>query len=248
MQKLRSQDSGFTVLELMISTVVFSVLLIGAATMLVQIGRLFYKGVVSSRTQEVTRNITDDISRTLQFGGETPRVPANDLSTPAVDESALKVSTPKGDVTINAFCIGSTRYSYIIDGQVNSSGSYGLYDPTNHQNYVPHGLWRDEYAPGSVDCSPLNILDASAVQVSIETSKGREMLGEGMRLYSFGVPTQNGSLSTLEVGVAYGQDDEILDFTDFDNGIPNVRCTGVGLGSQWCATSKLKTTVFRRIN
>lgn len=227
---------GFTILELMIATVIFSVLLLGAATLLVQIGRLYYKGVVSSRTQETVRNVTDDIGRTLQFSGE-----AITRHNPAFRD----VATPNGSVRIHSFCVGSTRYSYILDGQVSSTVS--TYEPgENRQNFVPHGLWRDQDPDvNSSNCEPKDLLDADVIRAS----NGREMLGENMRLYRFMQPQDNeDGLASYAVGVVFGQDDELIAFTDTDGQISGARCRGAGLGAQWCATSELQTTVFRRID
>jgi prepilin-type N-terminal cleavage/methylation domain-containing protein len=236
--KLANNAKGFTILELMIATVVFSVLLLGAATMLVQIGRLYYKGVVTSRTQEATRTVTDDIGRSLQFG-------SNDVVIPAAD---LTVNTPAGNVAVKAFCIGSTRYSYIINGQVSSAVE--AYEPgDNQEQRVRHGLWRDSKADNA--CTPLNILaDNPQLPGNTGDSEGREMLGEGMRLYKLAPPrklgdTEDSGLVSFSVGIVYGADDGVIDFTD---GLDNPRCFGAALGAQWCAVSALETTVFRRIN
>lgn len=231
MIKMRNSQSGFTILELMISTVIFSVLLLGAASLLVQIGRMYYKGVVSSRTQDTTRTIADDISRTLQFGGE--KIVKD-------SPSYIDVTTPRGTVRIHAFCIGKVRYSYIIDGQV--SGEVTTYEPGDRrQNFVPHALWRDE-SEAPVDCAPRNIL------TDTDDSNGREMLGEGMRLFQFSAPTDNEltGLASFRIGVVYGRDSDLIEFTN-TSGVINARCRGASLGGQWCATSLLETTVFRRI-
>ncbi len=229
MIRLNKSQKGFTILELMIATVVFSVLLLGAATMLVQIGRLYYKGVVTSRTQETVRGISDEVSRAIQFS-------SNNFE---VSGTTLPVQNTAGDtVTVQAFCIGNNRYSYIINGQVNSSGTYSTYEPGDkQQNWVPRALWRDARPE---TCAPLDITQTNLA------SDGKEMLGEGMRLFRLDPPQEidaNAGLVTFRVGVAYGADNELLDLDT-----PNTAtCVGSGLGSQWCATSELNTTLFRRI-
>jgi prepilin-type N-terminal cleavage/methylation domain-containing protein len=67
MKKLHK--SGFTIIELLIATVVFSVVLLIVTTGIVQFGRIYYKGVIQSRTQERARAIVEDISQNLQFSG-----------------------------------------------------------------------------------------------------------------------------------------------------------------------------------
>lgn len=233
MSKLRNNQAGFTILELMISTVVFSVMLLGAAAMLVQIGRMYYKGVVSSRTQEATRTIADDVTRAVQFSNKAVTVATPDV-----------INTDDGQITVNAFCVGNTRYTYIINGQVKSSGEFSRpYEAgDNQENYVERALWRDQLDTGvdvgSTACEPADITNLSFDE------GGKDMLGDGMRLYKLSAPTENAStgLVTFVVGVAYGVDNTILTI-----GSGTAGCTGSGLGAQWCSTSELTTNVFRRI-
>lgn len=63
----RTNNKGFTIIELLIATVIFSVVLLVITGAIVQFGRVYYKGIVQSRTQERTRAITDSVSKNLQF-------------------------------------------------------------------------------------------------------------------------------------------------------------------------------------
>jgi prepilin-type N-terminal cleavage/methylation domain-containing protein len=84
--------SGFTIVELLISSAVFSFILVAVSVTVVEIGRLYYKGTVLSRTQDAARNVIDNISRPIQLEGST-----------VVEGGQL------GDV--KAYCIGATRYT-----------------------------------------------------------------------------------------------------------------------------------------
>jgi prepilin-type N-terminal cleavage/methylation domain-containing protein len=66
----RTNSKGFTIIELLIATVIFSVILLVITGAIVQFGRIYYKGVVQSRTQERTRAITDSVVRNIQFSEE----------------------------------------------------------------------------------------------------------------------------------------------------------------------------------
>lgn len=70
MKKLKNIN-GFTILELMIATMIFSVILLLMAFGLVKIGQIYYKGITSSRTQNVARNASDDVVQAVQYGGNT---------------------------------------------------------------------------------------------------------------------------------------------------------------------------------
>src|SRR5687768_12937296 len=63
----KPKNSGFTIIELMIATVVFSTILLIITGGIVQIGKAYYKGVISARTQNTTRQLTDEVTRNLQF-------------------------------------------------------------------------------------------------------------------------------------------------------------------------------------
>jgi len=94
----RRNSGGFTIIELMIATTVFSVILLLCATALVQIGRVYYKGVLSGKTQNTARSIMDEIASNIKYsGGEIPTLGPNVL------------------------CVGNLRYSFWIDQQLNDT-------------------------------------------------------------------------------------------------------------------------------
>jgi len=100
----RLASDGFTIIELLIATGIFSVILLLMAFSLLQIGRIYYKGITSSRTQETARSITDNVAQAIQFSGG-----------------------PVNDSTVNSFgsegelCAGDKLYTYILGTQLNSS-------------------------------------------------------------------------------------------------------------------------------
>lgn len=98
----RLKQGGFTIVELMIATVVFSMVLLVVTSAIVQFGRVYYKGVVQSRTQERARSITEDITKTIQFSRGIP---------------SAEASAPSG---YKYRCIGDRRYTYKKDVQQSS--------------------------------------------------------------------------------------------------------------------------------
>lgn len=90
----KNNQKGFTIIELMIATVVFSFVLLIASSAVVAIGRLYHKGITSSKTQDVTRSIMEDVSRSIQF-------------------SSGDVQSGPG-----VYCFGEDRYSYVINSKV----------------------------------------------------------------------------------------------------------------------------------
>lgn len=99
------QSRGFTILELLIATAVFSVVLLVFLVAFLRVGELFYKGVSMTRTQETARNVLQDISDDILFYRDSP--------------------TP--GVTGNYFCIGSHRYTFYSGVQVGSPSRAGIY-------------------------------------------------------------------------------------------------------------------------
>jgi prepilin-type N-terminal cleavage/methylation domain-containing protein len=92
---IRLAQRGFTIVELMIATSVFAVVLLLCTYGLLEIGRTYYKGVTTSRTQETARLIIDDAAEALQFNG--------------------------GQVVVGQpgwHCIGTKRYSYALNRQL----------------------------------------------------------------------------------------------------------------------------------
>ncbi len=104
-----TNNKGFTLVELMIAITVFSVLLLLAGASMTQISRLYYKGVIVSKTQNVSRSIIDDISRTVQFSS---------VSAVAGDNLAP---------TYKSACIGNTRYTYVINKQIKTENDHALW-------------------------------------------------------------------------------------------------------------------------
>lgn len=104
--KIKKHNSkGFTLIELMIATLIFSLVLVVILSAFVQISRLFYKGVNLTRTQEDSRQIVQDISDDIKF--------AQNIST----NLAASYNTPGPGY----FCIGLHRYKYRLGYQLGSS-------------------------------------------------------------------------------------------------------------------------------
>jgi prepilin-type N-terminal cleavage/methylation domain-containing protein len=62
---------GFTIVELMMATLIFSVILLMVTLGVLQVNRVYYRGVTEASTQAVARSIIDTISQSIQFNGGT---------------------------------------------------------------------------------------------------------------------------------------------------------------------------------
>lgn len=108
-QAVIQKQSGFTIVELMIATSVFSVFLLIVSLLVLQISRTYTKGLISSKTQEAARSISSELARAIQFGGDTLSLPTA-FPTPG---------------TTYTFCAGSLRYTFVTGLQQKSSPSAG---------------------------------------------------------------------------------------------------------------------------
>lgn len=93
-QHINMNNRGFTIIELMIATLVFSIVLLVMTMGIMSVGRSFYKGVISSKTQEAARLVVDDIGRAIQFS----------------TSNVIEIGT-------SGYCIGDKLYSYQLNAQ-----------------------------------------------------------------------------------------------------------------------------------
>lgn len=127
-KKLSRNQEGYTIVELLIATAIFSVVLLLCAAAIVHVGRMYYKGVITTRTQETSRKIVDDVAQSIQFG-------------PGSEDPAAFVRLVSAG-GLNAYCIGSIRYTF------NSGQSLG-----SAPGQTPHVLWKDRISDGV--CQPV---------------------------------------------------------------------------------------------
>ena len=172
-------QAGFTIIELMISTVIFSMILLMLTTGVISFTRSYYKGITETNTQRVARVISDDITQSIQ--------------STSLDYTVL---TTFGGW--NGFCIGNTGYAYILGYElVDSSPDVNL-----HQTL--HALIKGNVAGG---CSSYNGQTLYNYLSSQPTSE--EMLAPSMRLANLSILTVNQTAGIYSVGinVVYGDDD-----------------------------------------
>lgn len=103
---IRTKQTGFTIVELMIATAVFAVILLVATGAIIQISRAYFKGRTTTQMQEAARSVTAAASEALQFGGSE-------------FTAITEVNGTKG------YCIGSTRFSY-VPFKLLQDNQYGL--------------------------------------------------------------------------------------------------------------------------
>lgn len=228
MSRRKPDQQGFTILELLIASSVFSVILLLSAAVIVKIGQIYYRGIIAGRTQEVTRSVMDEMTRSLQFNGGKVT-------------TLTPLSGGPGGTKAYGFCIDNRRYSYVIDRQLTDDTSPSL-------SQSPHVLVTDDNPPGG--CVTTNTPQALW---SAPLSGSRELLVDHMRLGTDPMPVLVGTKSyTVNLMVVYG--DEELFATTKTAVIPatvpvtyNYYCPSNNQGGQFCSISQLTTTIQKRV-
>src|SRR5690349_14114335 len=88
-------QKGFTIVELMVATLVFSVVLLVVTVGIMQFTRSYYRGAIQAKTQDTARTVIDNITQSLQFGLAEPDIGVN-----------------PDDQTIGYFCAGGYRFAF----------------------------------------------------------------------------------------------------------------------------------------
>ncbi len=112
----KNRLGGFTIVELLIATAIFSTVLVIVISGFLQIGRLFYKGITVNNTQQVSRQILDSATNDVRF-----------------NNSVNRTFFDPDDQSQGFYCIGNARYTfnlhYIVtptDNWQNGAKNFGL--------------------------------------------------------------------------------------------------------------------------
>lgn len=242
---IRKSQTGFTIVELMIALSVLSILLLLSALTLINLGKIYVKGNNQANAQNIARNIIGDLSSQLQLGGATP---------------IINIDSPNS----GSFCIGTTRYDYIVGRQVDGRSA----------SATQHALWRDTMTSSGA-CPTLASMQSNTPHDSLSNKDsngnfiGTELIPANVRLTNFNVTpvSQQSGVYKISVGVAYGDDDLLCvrgvandcnsswiaqNTATHENDLENVTSNQtvgcvVDIGQQFCAASNLSVTVARRL-
>lgn len=238
------EHSGFTIIELMIATIVFSLVLVAASAAIIQIGKKYYRGITYARTQEVTRSTIDEISQSLQFTGQSVKAPNYpDIDGTSGPDTTFGPIVPV-DSTVNSFyfCLGAKRYSFAVDRKVTPS-------PKPNTKEKKHALWVDQPVLGcanAVNMAPAALdQDNPSDTVQFSGTNGRELLDKNMRITKLSIVPRTSGLWSISLAVAAGDDDQ-LTLLEID-GVRKIVCEGSTFSSEFCATSDISVNVTKRI-
>jgi len=226
---------GFTIVELMVATVVFSVVLIVLTAGVIAITRTYSKGIVLNKTQTAARSILDSIAQTIEFNGGTIDWP------PGV--GGAEALQGRG-------CVGNQAYDFrlgfqLLDspsdpdqaahGVVRTSGVAGCH----HEAAPDFGSGTELLSPhmrlASLNVKPVNVNDR-LYEVDVTVAYGDYDL-----LCSPSLNGHAGGCNDTDPSVTL-QGNDIQQFVTR----PDLTCHS-GADTQFCAVSALRTVVQQRL-
>lgn len=111
----RKHAQGFTIVELMIATMVFSSILVAITVGVMHFTKSYYKAVYDSATQNAARTISESITKAIEFSASSNTV------TTVTDKGSYKY-----------FCAGGYVFGYTLGQQYNgTSATKGMYMQPN---------------------------------------------------------------------------------------------------------------------
>jgi prepilin-type N-terminal cleavage/methylation domain-containing protein len=214
----QNHQAGFTIVELLIATLVFSMVLVVVTIGVMTFTKSYYRGITQSNTQNTARSVIENITQAIQFSGD-------------------KVTSPIGTAGSGSsvgFCIGNQRYSYRLGWQlVDGTPSVAL-KQTNHE------LMMDN----SGDCSGMNAQDVTTTPTGTELLSPHMRVAKlsvgqigSTNMYKVTLRVVYGDAALLysPSGNAAGA------------AAPDAACKVSIAGSQFCAVSELSSVVGKRI-
>lgn len=118
----KNNKQGFTIVELLIATAVFSVILLICATSIIAIGNNYQKGRISINTQDTSRSVIDNISQAIQYSATVPT-----MHIPVSGDADQRY----------AFCVGKLRYTYALNTKVTDTNHALIVDNNAFNACVP---------------------------------------------------------------------------------------------------------------
>ena len=213
-----SNQTGFTIVELMIATMVFSVVIFIITAGVLAFTRSYYKGLNSSTTQNTARGVMDAISQAIQFSG--------------------KVVVGTDDTKSNYFCTGDYVYMFSLGKEQSSAPSktnWGLYRGTNTAANGCQPLL--DLTSDGVELLGKQMRLSS---ISVQAQDASKMLWQVSLRIAFG---DNDLLCTPNVADSCSSASSLSDAQLAD---PGVQCKSQ-TGSQFCAVSALSTMALQRV-
>ncbi len=217
----KKKTRGFTIIEVLIATLIFSVVLLLSMQAVTRIGYLYFKGVSSVRIQELARQLSDEITQQIQFGSRPP-------ITNSVD-GILPNSDPENTPLV--FCIGDNRYRAVLNREMGTEAD---------------SILLRESVGGIGECDPdPTTFGSGAVELGTKGMRIQNLtvqrVADGVWFVRIRLGLGGADLyENLESTPGVPNDDPDI--------YREAVCQSGISGSQYCATSDLESSILRRIN
>jgi len=214
----KQQQAGFTIIELMIATLVFSVILLIITAGIISLTNQYYKGVTSSNTQSVARSVMDTITQDIQFSSGTltpPRTSSNNA--------------------VQYFCTGNNMYTYKLGFQLKDGVGLAA-DQTNSALVTSPVVGGSCPSPATVTGFPTSGTHRELLNPGMRVANLNITPGASSNSW------------TVEIRLASGDSDLLNNPQPVNPNNPATQTScRSGSGSQFCAVSELTTTVEERL-
>jgi prepilin-type N-terminal cleavage/methylation domain-containing protein len=228
-RKDRRQE-GFTIVELMIASMIFSVVLLIIIYGIIRFSQDYYSGITQTNTQNVARLITQDISTAIQFD-------AGDVTAQQYDSSNGAYFS----------CAGDNRFSYLLGQQLVGS------NPGTFQTL--HGMVEDDAGGGCGGNGAQDLQGSTVIGTELLSPSMRiaylniAPVGNNTNLWNIDVRVVYGDndlvCSPSEVAGSCSSTTTMNALSDYQT--HDLQCKQDDSGFQFCAVSELNTTVQQRI-
>ena len=217
---------------------IFGTLMVLILGMFIHASRIYYKGLYEARLQEVSSNIIDSVTESIQASGEiiereigcyNPNALINKykhdnygcrdyLASPPLNPLP---PNPVEDEVWTGYCVGNVLYAY--------KPFHQLLDPQNLDNLTERNLGTkpDRLAKSVFKAVRIISCDDISIAQAFESNGATELLQEHMRVLEFRIFTREGSdtgLYTVRLRLAYGGqaedcavDENIFEFVKRDD-------------------------------
>jgi len=222
------RQRGFTIVELMVASMVFAIILLVITSGVVRFTASYYKGVNSWSTQTTARNVADLLAQEVEYGKGGAYNWILNGGTVGSDQSK---------------CIGNIQIDYKLGSQLGKPGNvYGVFvssrSPTDTTCPIySSGMTGKELLGTNMRVTELEVLPITSGQRTVFTIRVGVAYGDTDLLCTTSVaPNAAGGCNPTAGALPGGWD---------DNFGKTITCKS-GAGSQFCAFSHLSTQVTSR--
>lgn len=218
-----NQSRGFTIVEFMIATTVFSVILMGVTAAVLHISRSYQHSLYASATQAATRNLVDSVAQAVKF-------------------SAGDVNFIDGGDT-DAWCIGNRQFLFVPGRQLDgpNPATATAHAALTRLNVNNNCLIQDVVS-SPVSGQPNELLGKS-MRIS-KLSVENRITEPALYIVTTRVLYGDDDLFCIDAATCDPASSTVLTIDQLKS--DNVRCKS-SAGSQFCAVSELSVSVYRRL-